>query len=217
MGEFMDKQTIDAVTTVLNESPQRGFTEGVELAINLKNIDLSQPRFRVDEEIILPNGLGRQIAVAVFARGETALRAKDGGADLVIEDPDAITEYGENKNSARELADKYDFFIAEVAYMPAIGKNLGSILGPRGKMPEPLTSDMDVGHIINKARSSIKLRSKDRKTFHAPVGRRDMSADDIAGTVDAIVTRLEQVLDKGVQNIKSIYVTTTMGKSAKVR
>ena len=217
MGEFMDKQTIDAVTTVLNESPQRGFTEGMELAVNLKNIDLSQPRFRVDEEIILPNGLGRPIAVAVFARGETALRAKDGGADLVIEDPDAITEYGDNKNSARELADKYDFFIAEVAYMPAIGKNLGSILGPRGKMPEPLTSDMDVGHIINKARSSIKLRSKDRKTFHAPVGRRDMSAEDIAGNVEAVVTRLEQVLDKGVQNIKSIYVTTTMGKSAKVR
>ena len=44
-----------------------------------------------------------------------------------------------------------------------------------------------------------------------------MSADDIAGNVDAVVTRLEQVLDKGVQNIKSIYVTTTMGKSAKVR
>lgn len=212
----MNKQTIDAVTTVLDESPPRNFTEGVELAINLKNIDLSQPRFRVNEEIILPNGLGRPIAVAVFARGDVALQAKAAGADLVIEDPDAITEYGEDKNKARELAEGYDFFIAEVAYMPAIGKNIGSILGPRGKMPEPLTPDMDVAHIINKTRSSIKLRSKDRKTFHAPVGRRDMPADKIAENVETVITRLEQVLDKGVQNIKSIYVTTTMGKSVKV-
>jgi large subunit ribosomal protein L1 len=188
----------------------------MDLAINLKNLDLSQPRFRVDEEIILPHGLGRSIAVAVFARGETALLAKGAGADLII-DPETIEEYGDDKNKARELAESYDFFIAEVAYMPTIGKILGKILGPRGKMPEPLTPDKDIAQIIHKTRSSIKLRSKDRMTFHAPIGRRDMPAEAVAENIEAVVIRLEQVLDKGVQNIKSIYVTTTMGKSARVR
>jgi len=212
----MNEQTINAVKTIVDESPSRNFTESVDLAINLKNLDLSQPRFRVDEEVILPHGLGRPIAVAVFARGETALQAKEAGADIII-DPDEIEEYGEDKNRARELANRYDFFIAEVAYMPSIGRHLGPILGPRGKMPEPLTPDKDIAHIINKTRSSIKLRSKDRMTFHAPIGRRDMPVDDLAENIEAVVTRLEQVLDKGAHNIKSIYVTTTMGKSAKVR
>ncbi len=212
----MDKQTINAVNTMLDESPKRGFEEGVELAINLKNIDLSQPRFRVDEEIILPHGLGRPISVAVFARGETAIVADKAGADLVI-DPDLIDEYGDDKNKARSLANSHDFFIAETAYMPAIGKKLGAILGPRGKMPEPLTPDKDIAQIINKIRNSIRVRSKDRKTFHAPVGRRNMPADELAGNIEVVIVRLEDVLDKGAQNIRSIYVTTTMGKSAKVR
>ncbi|NIA11378.1 MAG: 50S ribosomal protein L1 [Nitrospiraceae bacterium] len=212
----MNEQTINAVKMIVDESPSRNFMESVDMAINLKNLDMSQPRFRVNEEIILPHGLGRPIAIAVFARGETALQAKDAAADIII-DPDEIEEYGGDKNRARELANSYDFFIAEAAYMPSIGRYLGPILGPRGKMPEPLTPDKDIAHIINKTRSSIKLRSKDRKTFHAPVGRRDMPVDDLAENIEAVVTRLEQVLDKGVYNIKSIYVTTTMGKSAKVR
>ena len=212
----MNKQTINAVNTILDDSPQRNFAEGVELAINLKNIDLSQPRFRVDEEIILPHGLGRPISVAIFARGETALVAEKAGADLII-DPDMIDEYGDDKNKARDLANAHDFFIAETAYMPVIGKKLGAILGPRGKMPEPLTPDKDITQIINKIRNSIRVRSKDRKTFHAPVGRRNMPADELAENIEVVITRLEDVLDKGVQNIRSIYVTTTMGKSAKVR
>lgn len=212
----MDEQTINAVKTILSDSPPRNFAESVDLAINLKSIDLSQPRFRVDEEIILPHGLGRPIRIAIFARGEIALRAEEAGADAIL-DPDTIKEYGEDKNMARELANGYDFFIAEVAYMPAIGKNLGPILGPRGKMPEPLTPDKDITQIINKTRNSIRIRSKDRMTFHTRVGRRDMPPEELAGNVEVVITRLEQVLDKGAQNIKSIYVTTTMGRSAKVR
>jgi large subunit ribosomal protein L1 len=100
--------------------------------------------------------------------------------------------------------------------MPLIGKTLGAILGPRGKMPVPLTPDKNVADMIKSSKNSIRIRSKDKLTFHVAVGRRDMDAERIAENIESIVNRVESVLDKGKQNLKSIYVTTTMGKSLRV-
>lgn len=209
------EKTLEAVKQAIEKSPQRNFTENVDLAINLKNLDMSQPQNRIDEEVILPNGLGKPIKVAVFAKGETAQKARGAGADYVF-DPEEILALGEDKNRARSLAEECNFFIAEAQYMPTIGKTLGPILGPRGKMPEPLTPDKDIVQLINKARSSIKVRSKDRLTFHIPVGRKNMEPEKIAENIEAILSRIEHRLEKGSQNIKSIYVKTTMGPPVRV-
>jgi large subunit ribosomal protein L1 len=209
------EKTLEAVKQAIEKSPQRNFTESVDLAINLKNLDMSQPQNRIDEEVILPNGLGKPIKVAVFAKGETAQKAKVAKADYVF-DPEEILALGEDKNRARSLAEECNFFIAEAQYMPTIGKSLGPILGPRGKMPEPLTPDKDIVQLINKARSSIKVRSKDRLTFHIPVGRKSMEPAKITENIEAILSRIEHRLEKGSQNIRSIYVKTTMGPPARV-
>jgi len=209
------EKTLEAVKQAIEKSPQRNFTENVDLAINLKNLDMSQPQNRIDEEVILPNGLGKPIKVAVFAKGETAQKAKVAKADYVF-DPEEILALGEDKNRARSLAEECSFFIAEAQYMPTIGKSLGPILGPRGKMPEPLTPDKDIVQLINKARSSIKVRSKDRLTFHIPVGRKNMEPEKIAENIEAILSRIEHRLEKGSQNIRSIYVKTTMGPPVRV-
>ncbi|MDO9096666.1 MAG: 50S ribosomal protein L1, partial [Candidatus Methanoperedens sp.] len=66
------EKILEAVKQALEKSPQRKFSESVDLAINLKNLDMNQPTNRLDEEIILPNGLGKPIKIAVFAKGETA-------------------------------------------------------------------------------------------------------------------------------------------------
>ena len=78
------KETVDAVKQALAGKPKRNFSESVDLAINLKNIDLSQPKNRVDEDIILPSGLGKPVKVAVFAKGEVAVNAEKAGADYVF-------------------------------------------------------------------------------------------------------------------------------------
>ncbi len=208
-------ETIQAVKQALEAAPERKFTESVDIAFNLKNIDMSQPANRVDEEIILPNGLGKSIKIAVFAKGDIAQRATKAGAEMIL-DPEEIENLGDNKNKARELANDIDFFVSDVAYMPIIAKSLGPVLGPRGKMPEPLTPDKNIEDVIKKAKNSIRVRSKDRLTFHLPVGRGDMDAEELAQNVQSVIDRIEHNLEKGKQNIKSVYVKTTMGPAVKV-
>jgi large subunit ribosomal protein L1 len=205
----------EAVKQALEGAPARKFTESVDLAINLHNIDLSQPGNRIDAEIVLPHGVGKPAKIAVFAAGETAMRAKSAGADRVIS-PDEISELGGNKRAARKLADEYKFFIAETRYMPVIGKSLGAILGKRGKMPTPLPPTQDVTPQINRLRNITRIRSRDRPTFHMTVGNRGMDTKEIAENVDAVITRLEQTLKDGRQNLKSVYVKTTMGPAIRV-
>ncbi|MHC1576691.1 MAG: 50S ribosomal protein L1 [Methanosarcinaceae archaeon] len=212
---MVEETIVNAVKKVFDESPQRKFSESVDLAINLKNLDMSQPKNRVDEEILLPNGLGKDLKITVFAKGDVGLQAKDAGCDYVFSEED-IQELAEDKSRARSLANECDFFIAEVQYMPLIGKSLGAILGPRGKMPVPLTPDKNIADLINSSRNSIRIRSKDKLTFHVAVGRKEMDSEKVAENIETIVDRVEHSLEKGKHNLKSIYVTTTMGKSVRV-
>ncbi|CAJ38243.1 50S ribosomal protein L1 [Methanocella arvoryzae] len=209
------KETVEAVKKALASRPKRNFSESVDLAINLKNIDMSQPKNRVDEDIILPSGLGKTIKVAVFAKGEVAVNAEKAGADYVFP-PEEIEKLGADKPRAKKLASEVNFFIAETAYMPTIGKRLGTVLGPRGKMPAPLPPQADVTALITRQKKSIKIRSKDRLTFHATIGTETMTPEEIAENIDAIIKRLETKLEKGKQNIHAIYVKTTMGPAVKV-
>jgi large subunit ribosomal protein L1 len=205
----------DAVKQAVTVAPQRKFAESVDLAINLGNLDLAIPTNRVDAEVILPHGPGKPAKIAVFAAGDTAMKAKDAGADRVIS-ADEIKAFGDDKRAARKLAEEYRFFIAETQFMPIIGKTLGPILGKRGKMPAPLPPTQDVAPQINRLKNVVKVRSRDRPTFHVTIGSRNMDTKDLAENAEAVITKLEQTLKEGRHNIRSVYVKTTMGPSVKV-
>jgi large subunit ribosomal protein L1 len=100
--------------------------------------------------------------------------------------------------------------------MPVIGKSLGSILGKRGKMPTPLPPTQDVTPQISRLRNMIRIRSRDRPTFHLTVGNRNMDPKAISENVEAVITKLDQTLKDGRHNLKSVYVKTTMGPAIKV-
>ena len=203
-----------AVTRALDESPDRNFTETVDLAINLRDLDLNEPSNRVDESVVLPAGTGQETTIVVFAEGETAVRAETVANDVL--DGDDLADLGDDDDAAKELADDTDFFIAEEAMMQDIGRYLGTVLGPRGKMPTPLSRDDDVVDTVNRMMNTVQLRSGDRRTFHTRVGAEDMDAAEIADNIDVILRRLHADLEKGPQNVVSVYVKTTMGPSVEV-
>ena len=212
---MVEKQAIlTAVKKALEAAPQRNFGESVELAFNLKNVDLTIPKNRVDEEVQLPKGRGKTPKVAVFASGELAARAR-GAADVVVV-PDQIEELAGDKRRARKLANDVGFFVAEAPLMPTIGRTLGTVLGPRGKMPRPMPPSGDPAAVVRTLKNTIRVRSRDRKTFHAPIGTRDMAPDDLADNAFLIIDRIVKKLERGEQNIASIYVKTTMGPAEKV-
>jgi large subunit ribosomal protein L1 len=211
----MAEDTIEqAVSRALEDAPERNFRETVDLAINLRDLDLNDPSNRIDEGIVLPSGTGQDTQIVVFASGETALRAED-VADKVLSKSD-LEDLGDDTDAAKDLAGETDFFIAEANLMQDIGRYLGTVLGPRGKMPTPLQPDDDVVETVNRMKNTVQLRSRDRRTFHTRVGANDMSADEISDNIDTIVRRLEASLEKGPLNIDSMYVKTTMGPSVEV-
>jgi large subunit ribosomal protein L1 len=205
---------VEAVSRALDEAPPRNFRETVDLAVNLRDLDLNDPANRVDESVVLPSGTGQDTRIVVFASGETALRAEDVADDVL--GSDELEELGDDQDAAKDLAGETDFFVAEANLMQDIGRYLGTVLGPRGKMPTPLQPDDDVVEVVNRMKNTVQIRSRDRRTFHTRVGAQDMSADEISENIDVIVRRLEAELEKGPLNIDTIYVKTTMGPSVEV-
>ncbi|QLG50823.1 50S ribosomal protein L1 [Natrinema halophilum] len=207
-----DSDIETAVARALEDSPNRNFTETVDLAINLRDLDLNEPSNRVDESIVLPSGTGQETRIVVIAEGETAVRAEEVADEVLSEDDVADLD----DDDAKDMADETDFFIAEEAMMQDIARYLGTILGPRGKMPDPLSPDDDVVETVNRLKNTVQLRSGDRRTFHTLVGAEDMDAEQIADNIDVILRRLHADLEKGPQNIDAVYVKTTMGPSVEV-
>jgi large subunit ribosomal protein L1 len=211
-----EKTTIEAVAKALEASKaqERKFTQSVDLAILLKNVDLSVPKNRIDEDIILPKGRGKPAKVGVFAQGEGAAKARK-VADLVIQ-PDEFEGFQKNKRSFKRAVNETTYFLAEAPLMANIGKTLGVVLGPRGKMPRPLPPGADPAPQINNLRNTVKLRSKDKKVFHCIVGAESMSVEDLADNIEAVLKRVESKLEHGRMNLGSVYVKTTMGPSVRL-
>jgi large subunit ribosomal protein L1 len=212
---MVNENTVKAVNDAIESAPKRKFTESVDLVINLKNIDLSQPKNRITESIVLPKGRGRATKIGVFAKGDLAIKSQSGGADLVIS-PEDIDKISGDRKLIRSTTRDIDFFIAEAPLMPSIGKSFGPILGPKGKMPDPIPSSADPTPIISRLKRTVKVRTKDKTTFHALVGNLSMSVEDIAVNIEALVSTVESKLQNGTQNIASVYVKTTMGPAVRL-
>lgn len=211
---MVEEKMLEAIERALKNSKERKFKQSVDVAITLKDVDMNNPKNRIDEEIILPHGRGKPAKIALFAGGELALKAR-GVVDLIIK-PDEIDDLAKDKKKMKKIANEYDFFVAEAPLMPIIGKKLGIILGPRGKMPKPIPPNADIKTIAENLRKSVKIRSKSNKTFHTVIGTEDMEPKKLAENLQAIIKRLEDRLERGRYNIESIYVKTTMGPSERV-
>jgi large subunit ribosomal protein L1 len=211
-----DSKTVEAVQKAIEESKklERKFKQSVDVVINLKNIDMNDAKNRIEDEVMLPHGRGVEAKLALFASGDLALKSKT-HVDLLIK-PEEIEELAKDKKKFKKIADEYDFFIAEAPLMPTIGKTLGIILGPRGKMPKPVPPTIDIANMAKSMRKTVKIRSKTTKTIHATVGREEMNAQQIADNIDAILKRLEGKLERGKLNIGSVYVKTSMGPPMRI-
>jgi large subunit ribosomal protein L1 len=211
-----EKSTVEAVAKAIENGKalERKFTQTVDLAIMLKNVDLSIPKNRIDEDIILPKGRGKPAKIGVFAQGDGASKAKK-VADVVIQ-PDEFEALQKNKGQFKKTVNNMTYFLAEAPLMANIGKTLGVVLGPRGKMPRPMAPGSDPSGPISNLRNTVKVRSKDKKVFHCVVGIESMSPDDIADNIEAVMKRVETRLEHGRMNVHSVYVKTSMGPSVKV-
>ena len=209
----------DEVARALGELRQnlvkRKFSQSIDLVVKLREVDLKKPENRINETIPLPNPPEKPLKICVIASGDLGTRAKTAGADMLVSRSD-VENLSKDKKAARKLAQEYDFFIAEAPLMPLVGRALGSFLGPRGKMPTPVPPTAPIEQIVSGHRKMVRVRMREQPVLQCRVGTESMPDDKLAENIQAVFSRIEQKLERGVKNIGEILVKTTMGKPVKI-
>jgi large subunit ribosomal protein L1 len=211
----MKQEIMEAVKKAKEDSKPRNFTQSIDVIINIKDLDVKKPENRIDEEVLLPNGRGKNVKIAFIADGELAIQAKNAGADLVITKAE-LEELGKNRKDAKKMGNQYNFFVAQADLMPLVGRFLGPVLGPRKKMPKPVPANAKPDPILERLKNTIKIRVKDQPVIQAIVGSHGMEDELIAENIEAVLGILDRKLEKGRGQIKSMYVKSTMGPVARV-
>ena len=187
------------------------FDETIEVAMNL-GVDPRHADQMVRGVVNLPNGTGRTVRVAVFARGDKADEAKAAGADIVgAEDLVDIVQKGQID---------FDRCIATPDMMPLVGR-LGKVLGPRGMMPNPKvgTVTMDVAAAVKASKGgAVEFRVEKAGIVHAGVGKVSFDVKALEENVRAFADAVNKAKPAGAKGdyVKKVSVTSTMGPGLKV-
>ena len=207
-----EAQLAEVITKAKEGSKKRKFKQSIELIINFKDIDVKKG-FAINEVIQLPK-TSSPATVCVIATGDMNQKAKAAKADSVIGN-DELTKYEANKRESRKFINKYDFFLADTKIMPTVGKALGQLLGPRGKMPTPVPFNAPIDAFLSRFRKSIKVRTRASLSISCKVGDESMEDSDLATNAFTVLNAIEKKLPNGEKNIKKVLIKTTMGKPVK--
>ena len=200
------------------KSKKRNFTQRIEFIVNFKDIDLKNPQNRIKTEMTLPNPAGKDIKIAFFAEQDMVKKAQEANVDKVITKKE-LDELAKDPKLAKKLADEYEFFLAQSTLMVQIGKTLGRVLGPRGKMPKPVPPAADPTGLVNKYKKSIYVNMKDAPQVQIPVGNDKNKDSEIVENIQSVLKNLEheKLFERGVDSfIRSMYIKTSMGQAIRV-
>jgi large subunit ribosomal protein L1 len=213
----LDKKTIvDAVKQAKEKSGGKKFNQTVDLILNIQEIDMKAPEGKIQEVVELPHATGKPNKIVIVASGELAMKARHANADKVIERSDLDALAGKKKE-LRKLASDYDVFVAEAPLMALVGRTLGPVLGPRGKMPIPVPPTADVAALLEKHRKTVVVRMRSQPIIQVSVGSESMSEDELFDNVNAVLRVLDGKLKRGLKNVKNVYIKTAMGVPVKIK
>ncbi len=208
-----EAQLTDMIKEAKATDKDRKFKQAIELIMIFKDIDVKKG-FGMNETVQLPKQTSTPATVCVMASGDMGLKAKEAKADKVI-DTDDLDKLAVNKRESRKFINRYDFFLADTKLMPVVGKVLGQLLGPRGKMPTPVPFNAPIDSFLERFRSSIRVKVKSSLATSCKIGDESMEDADLAANAHAVISAVEKKLPNGDKNIKRILVKTTMGKIIK--
>ena len=202
-----------AVEDAVEEAQDRNFTESVDLVFNFRDLDLSDPNNRFNEDIKLPYQADEDITVAVIG---DSITSEVENADEEISEQELEDEYFDEPSNAKDLAERHTFLLAEAPLMPKIGSQLGQVLGPRNMMPDPVQPGEDPTEDINDLRNTVTLRLAQDPLMQVKIGNEEQDLGNVAMNADTIYEFVQEQLPKGDNNLKSVIVKTTMGPTVEV-
>ncbi len=213
----MDKESVkEVITKVRAGSKKRNFVQSFDLAIGLRDINLKDPSKRFRAEILLPHPLTKPVNLCIIGDADIVSRAKEANVKYTLTE-DEMTNLARDAKEAKSFIDNVDYFLAIPQLMAAVGKNLGRYLGPVGKMPSVLPPGVDIAGFIGRYSRIVRIRLRQNPVIQARVATEDMSDDDVADNVLAVINDVSHKLDNGMFNIKSINLKLTMGPSFELK
>ena len=210
-----ESQLLETINVDKKSEKERKFKQSLEMIMVFRDIDVKKG-FAINEIIQLPKEMSQPAKICVMASGDMGSKAKDANADEVL-DNDSITTLAQDKRQSRKLLNKYDFFLADTKLMPIVGKSLGQLMGPRGKMPTPVPFNADIQSFLNRFKKSIRVRLKSSLALSCKIGDESMDEADLATNASTVISAIEKKLPNGEKNIKKIMIKTTMGKAVKLQ
>ena len=193
---------------IIKENSKVKFNESVDVSINL-GIDAKKSDQNVRGSLVLPNGTGKSVKVAVFCEGDEAKAAKENGADVI-----GMEDLAENMKKG-EI--NFDILIATPDTMKMVGP-LGQILGPKGLMPNPKTGTVskDVAKAVKNAKSGqVQYRTDKAGIIHCSIGKVDFSEQMLEENLSSLIAELNRVKPASAKGkyLKKISVSSSMGLS----
>jgi len=205
------RHAVDEALRLAIDASYAKFDETVDVAVRL-GVDPRHADQMVRGTVVLPHGLGREVKVLVFAKGEKEKEAQEAGADFVGND--------ELIDKIKEGWLEFDRAVATPDMMGAVGK-IGRLLGPRGLMPNAKTGTVtfDVGRAVQELKAGkIDFRVEKAGIVHAPMGKVSFGVEKLFDNVSAFlekVIRMKPAAAKGTY-LKAMAISTTMGPGIKI-
>jgi len=212
----MDKEQVKKAITELKSQPERKFSQSYDLIINLKNLVVkSSP---VDLFVTLHYPKGKEVKIAGFV-GNQLSEQSNKHFDLTISEADFV-KYADKKQ-LKQLADSYDYFVAQANLMPKVAQAFGKVLGIKGKMPNPklgcvVPPNANLGTLKNKLQKTVRLQAKKATNLQCLVGKQSQPDAEIIDNVITVYQAVLKALPNEEQNIKNAQLKLTMSKPIKI-
>ena len=210
----MAEEFLKEIKEAKEKAKKRKFSQTWDLIINLKNMDMKKPENKLNLEFPLPEGRGKE-SKFIFIVDTLLSEAKKSGG-LVIGKAD-LEKLGKDRKKLKGYADEYEWWFCEAPLMPLVGKTLGLVLGPRGKMPRPIPPKGSVQPFVEMSKKMIRIRTKDSPVIHIAVGTEEMQDEQVMKNVMAVMNFVKEKLPKGSNNIKGAFVKLTMGPTVSLK
>jgi large subunit ribosomal protein L1 len=211
-------KVISALKLMRENSKQRKFLQSIDMTINFKGMDFKKPDSAFTVELALPHPVTQKAVsgnALVFIRDkEFASELKDKARVVMENEIEKIS-----KKDLEKLIAEFDVFLAEGPVMITVGKYLGQQLAPKGRMPKPIANMATFEAAVSRASTNIKITNKKQKTqplIHVKIGDEKFADDALAENIIKIYEAVEEKLPGKKQNVKSVFVKTTMGGSVKI-
>jgi len=217
MSKLSNDTLTEAVEAILKHSAEkkRGFTETIELQVALKNYDPNKDK-RFSGTVRLPVAPKKKFTVAIIGDQKHIDEAKKLGIPALSQDD--LKKLKKDKKLVKKLANQYDAFLASASLIRMIPRLLGPGLNKAGKFPTVLGANEDIREKIETTKASIKFQLKSKKALclGVAVANVSMTRDEVVASITLAVNFLVSLLSKNWQQVKRLYIKSTMGPSHRI-